>query len=81
MTTGKANPPKGMRMMQRQRREYLLARADELDLAASAAPFPAISEGYRELARTFRELANKTAVSDGRKTALTDRTCGIPVMN
>src|SRR6187401_3032900 len=48
MTTGKANPQKGMRMMQRQRREYFLARADELDLAASAAPFPAISEGYRE---------------------------------
>jgi hypothetical protein len=68
-------------MMQRKNREYFLTRAAELELAASAAPTPAISEGYRELARTFRELANEAAVSDGPETAATDRTRRPPGMN
>jgi hypothetical protein len=47
--------------MEQEKREYFLRRAAELELAANAASAPAISQEYRELARTFRELAEATA--------------------
>jgi hypothetical protein len=58
-----------MRVMHQQKREYFLRRAAELQLAASATTTPAVSEGYRELARTFRELANETPGANSRKPA------------
>ena len=60
--------------MKQQKREYFLRRAAELELAVSTATTAAISEGYRELARTFRELANETAGTNCRKTGATDKT-------
>ena len=60
-------------MMQPQKRDYFLRRATELELAANAAIPPAIAEEYRDLARTFRELADETAGTDGRKTGATDK--------
>ena len=60
--------------MQQKNREYFLARAAELELAASTAPTPTISEGYLELARTFRELADEGAVGGGLKTVTNETT-------
>jgi hypothetical protein len=59
--------------MQPQKRDYFLRRAAELELAANAATTPAIAEEYRDLARTFRELANETVGANGGKTGASDK--------
>ena len=63
--------------MDQQKREYFLRRAAELELAANAAPTPAIAGEYRELARTFRELANDAVGANDLNSGGTDTSPGI----